>query len=884
MIINEDDYLAHYGTPRHSGRYPWGSGEEENTRNKTLSQEVSYLKKQGLKEADIATGLGYKSTTDLRAAISRTKNAQRQSDITQVQRLRDDGYSPSAIAVRTGLPGSTVRSYLAPGAADKVDVLTSTANMLRDQVNEKGFVDVGKGVAISKGISTNKFDTALSILEQEGYPTHSVSLPQVTAPHDTKMKVLGLPGSTKKDIYQDPTKVKLITDSSEDGGRNWNKTRDPLSIDSKRVGVLYKGEGGELADGVIYVRPGVKDVELGGKNYAQVRVMVDNTHFVKGMAMYKTDLPPGVDLVFNTSKERTGSKLDALKPREEDIDLPFGSLISRQIGENLDSPHGKVTSVMNIVNEEGKWDEWSKTLSSQMLSKQSPILAKSQLDMTYEHRLNDFEQIKALTNATVRKKMLKDFADNTDSAAVHLKAAAMPGQQVRVILPIASLKKTEVYAPTFKHGEEVVLIRFPHSGPFEIPTVTVNNNHAESKRLLGKARDAIGINHDVAKQLSGADFDGDTVLVIPNYHGRIKTASMLEDLKDFDPRSAYPKNDGMQVMSKNRTQSEMGKISNLITDMSIANASHDEIARAVKHSMVVIDAAKHELDFKRSENDNNIKQLKDKYQRQVSGTGGASTLISRRKSEERVADRKPRPHKLGGPINKQTGELEFIPTGRINRKTGKEITIPSTKLTEAKDAHTLSSGTPMERYYADHSNKLKSLANQARLEMIRTPTSKRSPSARETYKDEVASLQSKLATAQSNAPLERQANLLANSTIRTKRNDNPNMDSETLKKVKTQALNEARNRTGADKKDIEITQKEWDAIQAGAISDSKLTEILNHAKPKIVRDLATPKDELLMTPTVTARAKTMLASGFSRDEVAQALGVSKSTLDLGVKE
>lgn len=328
----------------------------------------------------------------------------------------------------------------------------------------------------------------------------------------------------------------------------------------------------------------------------------------------------------------------------------------------------------------------------------------------------------------------------------------------------------------------------------------------------------------------------------------------------------------------------MGKISNLITDMSIANASHDEIARAVKHSMVVIDAAKHELNFEQSYNDNNIKQLKDKYQRQVSGTGGASTLISRRKSEHRVPERKERPHSLGGPINKQTGELEFVLTNRVNRKTGEPITTRTTKLTEAKDAHTLSSGTPMERYYANHSNKLKALANQARLEAIKTPTSKRSPSARDTYKDEVASLHSKLAIAQSNAPLERQANLLANSTIRTKRNDNPKMDTETLKKIKTQALNDARNRTGADKKDIEITQKEWDAIQAGAISDSKLTEILTHAKTDVVRKLATPKDELLMTPSVTNRAKAMLASGFSRDEVAQALGVSKSTLDLGVKE
>ena len=50
----------------------------------------------------------------------------------------------------------------------------------------------------------------------------------------------------------------------------------------------------------------------------------------------------------------------------------------------------------------------------------------------------------------------------------------------------------------------------------------------------------------------------------------------------------------------------MGKISNLITDMTLLGASEDKLARAVRHSMVVIDDEKHHLDYKQSEKDNNI--------------------------------------------------------------------------------------------------------------------------------------------------------------------------------------------------------------------------------------------------------------------------------------
>lgn len=881
FIVDEEEYLAHYGILRRSGRYPWGSGGPENVstnpdkRNKQFLDYVSLLRQQGLSEKEIAVGMDA-SILELRAAKSIAKNQARQADIAMAQRLKDKGYSTNAIAQRMGQPESTVRNLLKPGEADKADVLTATSNMLKNQVAEKTYVDVGKGQEYYIGVSSTRLNTAIGMLREEGYELHEVKVPQLGTGHDTRMKVLCPPGTTQKEVWSNRDKIQQITNYSDDGGRNYSKIHPPIAINQKRLGIVYAEDGGGKADGVIYVRPGVKDIELGGVKYAQVRVQVGDGHYIKGMAIYKDNLPEGVDLEFHTSKANTGNKLDALKPLSDDPDLPFGSII-RQITENPGQSNERVTSAMNIVNDEADWSKWSRTLSSQMLSKQSPALAKSQLDMTYERRQKEYDEINALTNNTVRKRLLNDFADSTDSASVHLKAAALPGQTVKVILPVSSMKPSEVYAPGYQNGERVVLIRHPHGGTFEIPDLVVNNRQHEARQLLGDARVAIGINHEVAKRLSGADFDGDTVLVIPDRNRRIITTPALEALKDFDPRASYPAYEGMKPMKN--TQTEMGKISNLITDMTIKQASHDEIARAVKHSMVVIDAEKHNLNYKLSYNDNNIKQLKDKYQRQPDGSSGAATIISRAKSEIRVPERKERSQAKGGPVNPVTGEREFEPTGRVHWKTKTPLTTKSTRLAEAKDAHALSSGTPMERLYADHSNKLKSLANQARLDALKTPPSKWSPSAKKTYTNEVASLDSKLATAKRNAPLERQAQLIANSAVKAKKDYNPNMDKDTLKKIEYQELETARRRTGAGKERIKITPEEWDAIQAGAISDSKLSEILNHADMTIVRELATPKSNVLMTTTMTNRATAMLASGYTRAEVAAQLGVSVSTLD-----
>lgn len=882
LTLDEGEYLAHYGILRRSGRYPWGSGGSQAARNKLFLDHVDDLRKQGLSEVEVARGLGI-TTTELRAAKSIAKTAERQTQIGMAQKLKDKGYSNTAIGQRMGLNESSVRSLLAPGVKDRTDILQTTAAMLRDQVDKKGYLDVGTGVENHIGVSQTKLSTAVAMLKEQGYTVHYVKVEQLGTGQQTTIKVLAKPDTPYSEVFKNRDQIRQVTDYSEDGGRSFLGIQTPLSVSSKRVGINYAEDGGAAADGVIYVRRGVPDVSLGRNNYAQVRIAVDGTHYLKGMAMYKDDLPPGVDLMFNTNKSNTGNKLDAMKKLKDDPDNPFGAVV-RQITDT-GTRDGKLTSSMNLVNEEGNWGDWSKSLSTQMLSKQSPALAKGQLDMTLERKRADLDEIMSLTNPAVKRKLLESFADDADSSAVHMKAAALPRQGSHVILPINSMRENEVYAPNYRNGESVVLIRYPHGGVFEIPELRVNNNHPEAKKLLGNAPDAIGIHNKVAARLSGADFDGDTVLVIPNNQGKIKTAPALAGLKGFDPQHAYPAYEGMPKMSARTKQLEMGDVSNLITDMTIKGASQAELARAVRHSMVVIDAEKHSLNYRQSAIDNGIPQLKEKYQGRKNA--GSATLISRASSPLRVPERKPRPAGEGGPIDRATGEKVFVPTGEsyVNRR-GKTVikTITSQKLAEARDAHTLSSGTPIEKIYADHSNALKALANSARKSAISVKPTPYSPSAKAAYSREVTTLDAKLSLALRNRPLERQAQILANSVVAAKRAANPDLEPADIKKLKAQALTEARTRTGAKKQQIEITDQEWAAIQAGAISTNKLTQILNNSDLDVVKAKATPRvEKVLMTTVKTSRARAMAASGYTQAEIADALGVSLTTLKTALK-
>lgn len=890
MDLVEEDILMHYGVKRRSGRYPWGSGDNPYQHGGDFLARVEELQRLGKTEKQIADEL-HLSTTDLRMQVRVAKHERRALQADRARSLREDGKTLDEIASILGYANdSSVRALLNENTAANKNKAQATAEILKKELAEKGAIDVGTGVERQLGVSTGVLQEALFILETEGYNRYGVGVPQVNDPKKrTITPVISVPEIDQREVYQNLDLVKSVGDyHSTDGGESWDKREYPASIDSSRVKILYGDEGGTLKDGVIEIRRGVADLDLGDSHYAQVRILVDGTHYLKGMAMYSDDMPDGADIVFNTNKHTGTPKMDVLKKIQDDPDNPFGALIKAN-GQShyIDAGGNEKLSAINKLKEEGDWDKMSKNLSSQFLSKQPIQLIKKQLDLTYADAADEFSEICSLNNPTVKRKLLLDFADECDSAAVHLKAAALPRQSTQVILPLNAMKETEIFAPNYRDGEKVVLIRYPHGGTFEIPELTVNNKNPTAVSVLGKnIRDAVGINPKVAERLSGADFDGDQVVVIPT-GGRVKIQSTpaLKDLKDFDPKTDYSTEGktGVRLLAKGAaTQRQMGEISNLITDMTLKGATEPEIARAVKHSMVVIDAAKHKLDYRQSEKDNGIAELKKKYQGfddETGHHGGASTLLSRRKQDVEVPERQG-----SGVIDPLTGKVVYKESGRtyVDPRTGKTVaaTTKVKRILAVDDVRSMSSGTLQEEAYADYANKMKDLANKARLEYKATPTLKRSASAAKAFEPEVNRLMAALKVAQLNAPLEREAQRIANARVKAKVQANNITDKDEISKIRRAAISDAINSTGASGKRTRITisDGEWTAIQSGAISDTTLSEILRYAEPKTVRERATPRRTTQLSDARVSRIKAMANSGHTNAEIAEALGISTSAV------
>lgn len=902
-ITSESNILEHYGTKRHSGRYPWGSGDNPYQHSGDFLSRVEELKKKGLSEKEILETINdslpdeYKmGLTEFRTARQKAGHDRKALEYDQIRALKDDGLGWKEIGDKLGMSESSVRSKYNNAIGEKASQAEKIAATLKEEVDKKGMIDISEGANQVLGVSESKLDEAAYILEAEyGYQRYGVGIRQPTnVRQQTNITVLAKPEFDQKYAYQHQDQIDSLGDyHSDDGGETFTKLQRPSSLDSSRVAIRYGDEGGLDKDGVMEIRRGVPDLDLGKSHYAQVRILVDGDHYLKGMAVYSDDLPDGVDVMFNTNKPSGTPKMKVLKEAKADPDNPFGAAIkangqSMYIGED-----GKEhLSPINKLKEEGDWDTMSRNVSSQFLSKQPKKLIENQLNLTVADYKAQYDEIMRYDNPTVKKKLLNDFADTVEGTSMTLKASAFPGQSTKVILPINKIKETEAYCPTYENGTRLALIRYPHAGTFEIPIVTVNNKNVSGKRNLGAIQDAIGINAKVAERLSGADFDGDTVMAIPvTDKVNIKSTRALKALEGFDPKTAYAVPEGnpnnVRLMKKEEKQREMGVISNLITDMTLRGADEDELARAVKHSMVVIDAEKHKLDYKRSERENGIPELKQKWQIRVDEEGathygGASTLLSRRKQTVRVPERRGSVR-----VDKETGEYIYKESGRTftDPKTGKERKAEDTVslISETKDARTLSSGTIQENLYADFSNKLKAMANQARKEAANMKGVQRNPEAAKTYAPEVASLKEKYNNMIANKPKERKAMLIANANIKAKIQEqglDPTIDKKEIKKISSVEMQRARDSVGASgrKSKVTFTDREWEAVQAGAISDNMLTKFLNSSDSDEIVKRAMPKNVAVMTSAKMSKANAMLRSGYSYAEIAKACGVPESTV------
>lgn len=995
--LSKGDHVRHWGVKRRSGRYPWGSGEDpfqhepfmllnrarelqgEGLSDEQIAEKLGFMDKegntsvafyrsalsnaytsnpkellaqmktydeQGLTEAQAAEKMGFTyvngdaSSTLYRRAERYAKHKVRQELVDQAQQLRREGKSLNEIAREMGYANdSSVRTLLNENTKSNKEKAFNIAKALKEEVDAKGAVDVGDKAELSLGCTKGTLEEALWILQTD-YPDYVVEGIGVSQANmkgkRINLEVLHRPDISTRELYQDTSKIQQLGDfHTNDGGNTIQKLQYPASLDSSRVKVNYGDEGGKTKDGVIEIRPGVADLSLGDSHYAQVRILVDGTHYMKGMAMYNENLPDGVDVVFNTNKksgtpmcgDKDNTVLKPIKVNEYDPNNPFGAAITAA-GQvyYADKDGNQKLGVVNKLKWEGDWEDQNNNLSSQFLSKQPMKLINQQLNATYADYADQLAEIQKLENPTVRKAELYDFAGTCDSASVHLKAAALPRQKWQVILPIDELKNedddgyNEIYAPNFENGEKVALVRYPHAGTFEIPICTVNNNQPAAKARLGNATDAVGINSKVAERLSGADFDGDTVIVIPTGSNgiSISTRGTLKGLINddgslFDPKTAYPHRDGAKVMEEQQKQRQMGVISNLITDMTLRGAPDDELARAVKHSMVVIDAPKHQLDYVQSEKDNGIAELKARWQEHYDVVedrqrmSGASTLLSRRKQTVAVDER------TGSPkIDPETGEVSYNLSGRTyktdgthpvfqqkdgtwawkNKTTGEITVVDESKVQDTKaktkipimeyvgDAYTLSSGTAQENAYAEYSNKMRELARQARKEYANTEDSKRDPEMSKKYAAEVESLNGKLRTAAANAPKERRAQALYNARMKAIKDADPELDSKHETRIAARLIEEARREVGAsgkESKNFDITDREWEAIQNHAISTTNLRQIMRYADSTRIKQLAMPKVNKL-TDAKIARIKALRNAGFTAAEIAKQTGVSTSTI------
>lgn len=855
------DELKHYGVKRRSGRYPWGSGEDpyQGLSGYGFYKEYEALKAKGLPPVEIAKKLNM-NTTQLRNSITWATKERREFLDEQVPNMREMGFSDLMISQKLGISPRTVQNYLSPKEKVVKMQIDSVTNAITEAVDKHKYIDVGVGVERQLGISKTKLDTAVNKLAEEGYYVHEIYVKRLsdkTGQKTTTLKII-TKEADRKEVQMNADKFRDLDMTSDDRGLTIANIKPPKHVDFDRIMVRYKEDGGEDKDGLIELRRDVPDLDLGRSSYAQVRIAAGENSYLKGMAAYTddADFPKGIDIIFNTNKEKGTPKEKVFKDMKPDADNPFGTTIK------IDGQRG----ALNIVNEEGDWDKWSTKMSSQFLSKQPTKLIKERLEDTSSILQKEFDEISNLTNPVVKKHLMDAYIDGLDTKAKHLKAQGLPGTKNHVILPVPTMNPNEVYATNYPNGTKVALVRHPHGGIFEIAALTVNNNNAQAKKMLGKAPDAIAIHPTVAKKLSGADFDGDTVLVIPNDQGKVKWSRSLAALKDFDPmeykvppdspvnvyvkdpKTGELKNSGKTIMPQTK-QTQMGVVSNLITDMTIKGAPQSEIARAVKHSMVVIDAEKHNLDYKRSARVHGINALKKQYQSHINPDTGkpsvsASTIISRSK---------------GTVVDPVTG-----------KKVAK-INIKDPNFNPDKYV----SGYEVDSIYSGFIKKVQVIRNKAIkvTESIKMPSY--SKEAADVYKDEVKSLNEKLNKALLNAPKERQAQALTNHLYYN--NVTKDMDKDSKEKLKSRSLARARVTVGAKKTYVDITDNEWEAIQARAISTTKLTQILDNADMNKIKKLATPR-QVIVTPAKASRAKALIAKGKTYAEVAQALGVSVSTI------
>jgi hypothetical protein len=859
----------------HSGRYPWGSGDRSAIDSAyKFKENLDALKKSGLSNTEIYKKLGFDTRPELEAKIAHVNGVIKSDQITHYNYLAEANptWSNTRISQEIGVSegtGRNLRDATTKGltTTNKASMRENTKKEIEGLINEGHFLDLGPGTEAYLGINKSTLKLAKQQLLASGeYYEHKIWIPQVTNPskYTTQMIFTKEPDIevVRKALHEGAITSPGV--HSDNGGESFRTLKiEPVAWN--RIKTIHAEEGGLDRDGTLLIRRGVKDLDLGDSHYAQVRIQLGDTHYAKGMAVYGDDsmFPKGTDILFHTNKSVGTPREDVYKKLKDNPKNPFESSISDQKG------------ALNIVSQEGDWDSWKPSLATQFLAKQNPTFIKDRLKATQKDLDDTLADINSITYAPLKKYLLDTYAGTDGNPGKiekqewQLRAKAVPGTKSHVLVAFPEMNPKEVYAPNYPDGTKLVLLRYPHGGIFELPEVTVNNKLASAKKTLGNSVDAIGIHPRVAEKLSGADFDGDTVMAIPNNNGAVKTSKSLTGLVNFSPnqyeirdKSEWPTKDstgktvvGPRHISERYMQIQMGVVSNLVTDMTVKGATPDELARAVRHSMVIIDSYKHHLDYRASAADNRVKDLQKKYQSFTDENGtyhgaAASTLLSRAKQKIR---------------DDETG----------NRSTTK-------LLVDLPDAHVLSSGTVQESLYADHINYLKSTLPKVKKEAASISMPKTNNEAKKNYAPEVASLNAKLKEIQSNAPKERTSQRNANAAYYKYLAENNDVSKDRKKKIRSELVNAQREMTGAQRLVINITENEYAAMKAGAIPATTARQLLDKANLttilKYESNATTKKGSTTKAVTTKTKANRLLNNGATLAETASALGMSVERL------
>lgn len=311
----QTDYISHHGVGhddsppgRGSGRYGWGSGKNPGQHQFNLITEYNKLKNTGLTDGQIAIILlgPKKKSVDIRAQLTIAKAELRQINREKAMRVLDecDGNISEAARRLNMKNESSLRSLIDPIKAERNDRYKATADMIKKSVDKNGIVDISSDANLMLGVPKNTMDVAVAMLENQGYVKTYVKVPQLGTQHETSIRVLAKPDMSYGDIQKNKLDVKPFNEFTPDSGKTWWTPEFPESMSSDRVLIRYNEEGGREKDGVIEIRKGVEDLSLDGSNYAQVRIAVDGTHYMKGMAMYADDIPKGYDVIYNTNKSK----------------------------------------------------------------------------------------------------------------------------------------------------------------------------------------------------------------------------------------------------------------------------------------------------------------------------------------------------------------------------------------------------------------------------------------------------------------------------------------------------------------------------------------------------------------------------------------------------